>query len=336
MPRILITGFCSLPGPNRPGVQMGHVVRALARHHTVDVLVVRHGEQAYVERQGNARILRVPISEEHLREQVEAFRRALRRQLDGADYDIVHFRDGWTGASILEMRGQLEYAAVFDATRAPISEAPMMDLEMGAELGAREEECLAEADIVLVPNQAAKNYLVESQAGDDRIYIVPPGVDVDQFDWDENPDGTPTVVYAGTVTPGRGVRVLLRAMVYVNQQTEANLIVAGHTTPKFKASLEHAISELGLTGRVELRGEVDHQDLPALIASATVCVAPSAPEFRSQPMALFPTKLLEYMACQRAVVAPGRGTATQLIEDRRHGLLANAGDPRISRSRYWN
>lgn len=327
MPRILITGFCALPGPNRAGVQLQHIAKALARHHTVDVLVVRHGEQAYVERQGNARILRVPISEEDQRGQVEAFRRALRRQLDGADYDIVHFRDGWTGASILEMRDRLEYATVFDATRAPIAEAPLLDLEIGAELGHNEQICLARSDIVLVPNQASRDRLVDVHDRPERTFVVPPGVDVDRFDWDECPSSNHTVVYAGSVSAGRGVRVLLRSMVYVNQRMPVDLVVAGHVRPAFRVSLEHAVTELGLDGRVSLLGEVEQVDMPALLARASVCVAPSAAESDSQPMAVFPTKILEYMACRRAVIAPARGTATELVQDGRNGLLFNPGDP---------
>ena len=327
MPRILITGFCSLPGPNRAGVQLQHITKALARHHKIDVLVVRHAEQAYVERQGDARILRVPISEDDMRAQVEAFRRALRRQLDGADYDIVHFRDGWTGASILEMRDRLEYATVFDATRAPIAEAPLLDLEIGAELSHHEQQCLVQSDVVLVPNQASRDLLVDAHGRPERVFVVPPGVDVDRYDWDECTSDVATVVYAGSVAAGRGVRVLLRAMVYVNQRRRADLLVAGHIRPAFRVSLEHAINELGLEGRVSLLGEVEQVDMPALLARAMVCVAPSTADAATQPMALFPTKLLEYMACRRAVVAPRRGTAKALIQDGSNGFLFSPGDP---------
>ena len=44
MPRVLIAGFCAVPGPDRAGVQLGHVIRALSRNHTVDVLAVRRGD----------------------------------------------------------------------------------------------------------------------------------------------------------------------------------------------------------------------------------------------------------------------------------------------------
>ena len=329
MPRILITGFCALPGPNRAGIQMQHIVQALARYHTVDVLVLRHAEQAYVERQGNARILRVPISEEDVRGQVEAFRRALKRQLDGADYDIVHFRDGWTGKLILEMRDRLEYATVFDAARAPLTELPLLNLELASELGSYEEACLAQANLVLMPSDAARDHLARSLGGNasERIFTVPPGVDIDLFDWDDRPSATPIVLYAGSIMPGRGIRVLMRSMVYVTQQVDARLLVAGHAEPRFRTLLEHAISELGLTGKVDLLGEIDHAEMASLIARASICVASSAPELHVQPLGLFPTKLLEYMACKRAVVAPMRSAAGALIEDGVHGLLFNPGDP---------
>ena len=51
-------------------------------------------------------------------------------------------------------------------------------------------------------------------------------------------------------------------------------------------------------------GPVDHDQLPALIATATVCVVPAARDLTPNPTVVYPTKLLEYMACRRAIVAP--------------------------------
>src|SRR6185503_6895145 len=42
---------------------------------------------------------------------------------------------------------------------------------------------------------------------------------------------------------------------------------------------------------------------------------------------VFPTKLLEYMACRRAIVAPKRETVTQVVEHGREALLFEPGDP---------
>ncbi|HWM88347.1 MAG TPA: glycosyltransferase family 4 protein [Kofleriaceae bacterium] len=326
MPRVLIAGFCTAPGPDRIGVQLSHIIRALARHHAVDVLVVRRGDQAYVERFASARLLRVPVPDGPIRSRIDAFRRALGRQLEGADYDIVHFRDGWSGVPVLEMRDRLKYAAVFDAGRSPLGEPPVYDLETASALERDELDCVQRADMVLAATEPARRYFA-SLVPEERVRLVPPGVDVDLFDWDAAPTGRPRILYAGALTPGRGVRVLLRAMLDVAAHSDARLALAGRASPEFFASLEAAVRDLGMNDRVQLLGEVPHEDVPALIGSAAVCVAPGAVDLGPKPLALYPTKLLEYMACQRPVVAPRRGSVTTLLRDEQHGLLFEPGHP---------
>src|SRR5690606_37109838 len=152
------------------------------------------------------------------------------------------------------------------------------------------------ADLVLVASEPARMYMA-SLVPPERVRVVPPGVDVDAFDWDEPPAGPPRILYTGALTPGRGVRVLLRAMLDVAARCDAQLALAGRATPAFFASRESAVRDVKLDGRVQLLGEVAHEDVPALIASATVCVAPGAIDLGPKSLALYPTKLLEYMAC---------------------------------------
>src|SRR5262245_3693896 len=156
VPRVLITGFCAVPGPTRAGVQLRHVIRALTPLHNVDVLALREGDQAYVERQGSVRLLRVPTHDQDMRSQVQAYQRALRRQLDGADYDVVHCRDGWSGIPVLEARARLGYAVVFDLTRAPPRDEGPGDAELEADQTRDEEACLLGADLVFVPHEPAR------------------------------------------------------------------------------------------------------------------------------------------------------------------------------------
>jgi len=326
MPRVLIAGFCTAPGPDRIGVQLSHIIRALARHHAVDVLVVRRGDQAYVERFHGARLLRVPVPEGSICSRIEAFRRALGRQLEGADYDIVHFRDGWSGIPVLEMRDRLRFATVFDAARSPLGEPPLYDLVTATQLERDELYCAERADLVLAGTEPARRYFA-SLVPDERVRLVPPGVDVDLFDWETAEPGPPRILYTGALTPGRGVRVLLRAMLEVGNRCDARLALAGRATPEFFASLGGAVQDLGLDGKVELLGEVAHEDVPALIGTAAVCVAPSAVDLGAKPLAVYPTKLLEYMACQRPVVAPRRATVAMLLRDEQHGLLFEPGHP---------
>ncbi len=326
MARVLITGFCAVPGPTRAGVQLRHVVRALSSDHTVDLLVARGADQAYVERQGNVRILRVPTQDTDLRSQVQSFQRALRRQLDGADYDVVHCRDGWSCRTVLDGRATFGYAVVFDLTRAPWVDGSV-DPELASELDRDADLCIAAADLVLVPTEPARRHAV-ARTRPDKVVVSPPGVDVDRFDWDDEPSSDePRVLYAGALEPGRGVRTLLRAMVDVVKVVPARLVLIGPLAPGFEDPLAAAIRDLGLGDHVDIEPPVDHDSMPRILAAATVCVVPAAPDLVPRATALYPTKLLEFMACRRAVVAPRRGTVAMLIDHGREGMLFQPAEP---------
>ena len=326
MPRVLLTGFAAVPGPRRAGVQLRHVIRSLTPLHTVDLLVVREGDQAYVERQGSVRVLRVPSHDADLRSQIQAFQRALKRQLDGADYDVVHCRDSWSGIPVLEARARLGYAVVYDLTRSPLGETTF-DADLDAQYGRDEEACLLAADLVLAPTAAAVKAL-QGRGRPERVMLSPPGVDVDRFDWDDLPrSGPPRILYVGSIDPGRGVRVLVRAMAAIVREVDARLVLAGSMAPKFDQALADGIRELGLQDKVDVLGPVDHDQLPTLLATATVCVVPAAADLTPNPTVVYPTKLLEYMACRCAIVAPRRDTITQVVENNREALLFEPGDP---------
>jgi glycosyltransferase involved in cell wall biosynthesis len=329
MPRVLLTGFCAVPGPRRAGVQLRHVIRALTPMHTVDLLVVRDGDQAYVERRGSLRVLRVPTHESDLRSQIQAFQRALKRQLDGADYDVVHCRDSWSGIPVLEARSRLGYAVVYDLTRSPLGESTL-DPELDAQYGRDEEACLIAADLVLAPTPAAVKALHGRgpEVPGSRVKLSPPGVDIDRFDWDELPSsGSPRILYVGPLEPGRGVRVLVRAMAAIMREVDARLVLAGPVSPAFEPVLRAGIRELRLEDKVDILGPVDHDQMPTLLATATVCVVPSAADLVPNPTVLYPTKLLEYMACRCAIVAPRRETIMQVVDNNREALLFEPGDP---------
>src|SRR5579872_1955237 len=114
MARILVCSFSMLPSPDRHGVQLENVCKALGPRHIVDVLTVRGFEQLSVERTHRARILRVPVGNGDLATRVDTFRRALKRQLESSEYDAVHARDGWCAGVLDSAKGTLGFKLVFE------------------------------------------------------------------------------------------------------------------------------------------------------------------------------------------------------------------------------
>jgi glycosyltransferase involved in cell wall biosynthesis len=322
--RLLIVSFSVCPAPDRHGVQLVNVLKALAPRYTVDVLTLRAGTMPFQERFMKTRMLRVPVVG-MLGEQVEAFRRAIRRQLEGEEYDAIHLRSAWGGRAVLT--GGPGARLVYEIARSTEGEPRAANAALADALAAEEQVCVSRAALILAPTEAARAHLAARGMGD-KVVVVPPGVDVDHFDWeppdDEDP---PRVLYAGQIAGGRGVRLLLRAVAKLRRRRPVKLVLAGAVEEGFQQVLDEASFEAGLGPEdMESLGAIDHDDMPRVIAQAMVCVAPSAPDAAERPLASFPSKLLEYMACRRPVVAPRRPPVTEVISDGENGLLFSNGD----------
>jgi glycosyltransferase involved in cell wall biosynthesis len=322
---LLIVSFSVCPAPDRHGVQLLNVLKALAPRYQVDVLTLRNGALPFHERFMKTRMLRVPVGAGTLAEKVEAFRRAIRRQLEGEEYEVVHLRSAWGGRAVLAgSSGKL----VYEIARSTEGEPRAADAALSQALAAEEQLCLERADLVLVPTEAGRAHLQARGLGE-RVAVVPPGVDVDHFDWEPavDDDGVPRVLYAGQIAAGRGVRTLVRAVGMVRRRRPVKLVLAGSVEEAFAPQLEQALGRAGLgPGDVERLGPIEHDDMPRVMALATICVAPQAPDEAIRPLSGFPSKLLEYMACRRPVVAPRRSAVQEIVSEGESGLLFAPGD----------
>ncbi len=324
MARILITGFCRYPSPNRVGVQLGHVVNGLVRDHKVDLLVWRDKAQSHREIIRGANVLRVTMPQDPT-VQVAAFQRALRRQLGSVQYDVVQFRDGWSGVTALEMKRKHKFATVFDVTRSPMALSAMVDLATDTELQRAHQSCLRRADLILAPSKEAQQFLA-GVTDEPKLHVVPPGVNIDTFDWDEKTSGRPVILYLGKIASGCGIERLLKAMDALRDNSDAILLLGGKGTPEFLAALEVEIDKMGLAECVRVLGEIPHKKVPNAIALATICVLPQEAELDS-PIPLFPTKILEFMACRRVTLGPRGTTAEKIIDDGQNGMLFDPDVP---------
>ncbi len=119
------------------------------------------------------------------------------------------------------------------------------------------------------------------------------------------------VGWAGILREWHGVDLLLRAVARV---PGLKLLIIGDGPDR--ARLESVIRRLHLDGRVIFTGRVSHDEVVGYIGAVDVAVASADRTGYASPM-----KLLEYMAMERATVAPRAPNIEDLIDDNVDGLL---------------
>jgi len=160
-----------------------------------------------------------------------------------------------------------------------------------------------------------------------KVRVVPNGVNPDRFPpgiralLPAEP-GTFTVGFVGTMKPWHGLPTLLEAFArFVRRHPESRLLLVGDGAAR--AKLEEQASALGLAQRAHFTGPVSPGEVPGLLASMDVGVAPY-PALRN--FYFSPLKVYEYMAAGLPVVASQLGQLQKLIEPEIDGLLVPPGE----------
>jgi D-inositol-3-phosphate glycosyltransferase len=171
-------------------------------------------------------------------------------------------------------------------------------------------------------------------AVDDRIEIVPPGVDHEVFapgtELDRKEarvaldlDGRPALLFVGRIQPLKGADLAVRTLAALDRDDAVLLVVGGPSGPGGAAELERLhdlVRSLGLVDRVRFVPPQPHERLATFYRAVDVCLVPS----RSESFGLV---ALEAAACGTPVVAAGVGGLRSLVDDGGTGFLVDGRDP---------
>jgi D-inositol-3-phosphate glycosyltransferase len=165
-----------------------------------------------------------------------------------------------------------------------------------------------------------------------KVSIAPCGVDLGLFSANGAPapkDRTHRILSVGRLVPRKGVDLVIRALPQLAAAgfDDVELLIVGggaepgalHADPEVRRLLDLA-RELGVAGKVTLRGQVPRGDMPGLFRSADAVVC--TPWY--EPFGIVP---LEAMACGAPVVAAAVGGLQDTVVDRGTGLHVPPRDP---------
>ncbi len=149
------------------------------------------------------------------------------------------------------------------------------------------------------------------------IPILPNGVDAENFRPPEPPreTGGATLVCVGRLIVRKGQRHLLRALALMPERVRLLLVGTGDD----EKTLRDLSAELGLSDRVEFRGFVSRDDMPAVYREADLFVLPSQNEGMS-------IALLEAMASGLPIAVTDTGGTEELLQG--NGALVPWADPK--------
>jgi glycosyltransferase involved in cell wall biosynthesis len=183
------------------------------------------------------------------------------------------------------------------------------------------------ADRIVVVTPAFKEHLIRYwsvPAG--KVFIVENGVETDRFQLDPAAvevrkrlklDGRLLICYIGTIGNAHGLDTLVDAAKELKTTLpKAMFLLIGEGAEKQR------IIDLAAARRltnIQFLGQQPREQIPAYVSAADLCLVmlKKTELFKT----VIPTKLLEYMACERPVIVAVDGQARQIVEEAGSGVF---------------
>ena len=247
----------------------------------------------------------------------------LSRRSLGRGYDVVHIHNMPDILAFAALIPKLRGAGIILDLHDPMPELMMSIYGLESNhwmvrlLRCLERWSIGFADLVLTPNLAFKTLFISRSCGAEKIQIVmnspqPTIFDPDRFGPDavrQDAPGAFRIMHHGSIVSRHGVDLLVQAVARLRATIpEVQLDIYGSRTPFLDTVLDLA-RRLGVADIVHYHGAKAQSEIAQAIRSCHVGVVPN----RRSPFTEinFPTRLFEYLALHRPVIAP----ATQGIRD---------------------
>jgi len=162
---------------------------------------------------------------------------------------------------------------------------------------------------------------------DDKLHVIPNGIDPHGYAPAERPGEPPVVGYLAQLSPAKGLDTLAEAFLLLRKDPRlaaARLRAFGGVMSGERAFVDDVrrwLAEAGAGRDAELLTDFSHEDKSAFLRSCSVV---SVPTKRGEAFGLF---VLEALASGTPVVLPDHGAFGELVADTGGGLLCPPNDP---------
>ncbi|HEY6660878.1 MAG TPA: glycosyltransferase family 4 protein, partial [Pyrinomonadaceae bacterium] len=165
-----------------------------------------------------------------------------------------------------------------------------------------------------------------------KIVVNPNGVDVERFRPGAGgvrarrelgiEDNEVVAGFVGTFGPWHGVEKLAEAIKSIPASVPVRFLFVG--SGSLHAEVEKQLETEG--SRVIFTGSVGHDRVPALLDACDILAAPHVPLADGSEFFGSPTKIFEYMAMGKAIVASRLGQIGEVLADQQTALLVEPGN----------
>ncbi|MDT5123125.1 MAG: hypothetical protein QOC96_2607 [Acidobacteriota bacterium] len=193
---------------------------------------------------------------------------------------------------------------------------------------------LAAATRVFVVSEVERQNLLRARVADEKIVVNPNGVDAERFQphiggervrRELGIEGDETLVgFVGTFGPWHGVLALAEAIKLIPKDARVRFLLVG--SGALRSEVERILREANVERRAIMTGAVEHERVPALLDACDVLASPHVPLEDGSEFFGSPTKLFEYMAMGKGIVASRLGQIGEVLADEETALLVEPGN----------
>lgn len=187
---------------------------------------------------------------------------------------------------------------------------------------------------IFVVSEIERRNLLKAGIEPERIVVNPNGVDPDKFKPGVGGDEArrklglaPTeavVGFVGTFGPWHGVEILAQAITQMPGDLTVKFLLLG--TGALRDRVEQTLRDASALDRVIMLGTVAHERVPRLLDACDILVSPHVPLDAGAEFFGSPTKLFEYMAMGKGIVASRLGQIGDVLEHEKTALLVEPGN----------